>query len=65
MISAVDDSIGQVVSKLKEYGMFNNTLIIWSSDNGGPADHANNYPLRGAKGADFQVPVPVLDCCFA
>eukprot|EP00750_Incisomonas_marina_P013361 INCI17299.4.p1 GENE.INCI17299.4~~INCI17299.4.p1 ORF type:complete len:340 (-),score=48.02 INCI17299.4:388-1407(-) len=62
MISAVDDSIGQVVSKLKEYGMFNNTLIIWSSDNGGPADHANNYPLRGAKGADFQGGVRV--CAF-
>jgi hypothetical protein len=30
-------------------------LIIFSSDNGGPDDHANNYPLRGSKGNDFQV----------
>ncbi len=28
-----------------------NTLMIFSSDNGGPADHANNWPLRGSKGS--------------
>eukprot|EP00729_Bicosta_minor_P012106 gene12106-16616_t len=34
--------------------MYNNTLIIFSSDNGGPADHANNYPFRGSKGSFFE-----------
>ena len=29
-------------------------LVIFSSDNGGPADHANNWPLRGSKGSDFE-----------
>jgi len=54
MISAVDMSIGTIVDRLHAYDMYNNTLIIFSSDNGGPPDHANNYPLRGAKGDDFQ-----------
>jgi len=30
------------------------TRSPFSSDNGGPADHANNWPLRGSKGTDFE-----------
>lgn len=54
MISAVDASIGLITQALKDYGLFNDALIIFSSDNGGPHDHANNYPLRASKGSDFQ-----------
>jgi arylsulfatase A-like enzyme len=46
MIAAVDDSIGEIVQALKLKQLWENTLIIFSSDNGGPADHANNWPLR-------------------
>ena len=28
--------------------------IFWAVFQGGPADHANNYPFRGAKGSDFE-----------
>ncbi|RLD61612.1 MAG: N-acetylgalactosamine-6-sulfatase [Bacteroidetes bacterium] len=34
MISYLDDQVGQIVSKLKELGIYENTLIIFSSDNG-------------------------------
>merc|ERR1712086_227843 len=56
MISTVDDSIGRGVTALKAKGseFWNNTLVIFSSDNGGPIDHANNWPLRGGKGSDFE-----------
>ena len=30
-------------------GMLANTVIGYSSDNGGPLDHANNAPFRGGK----------------
>jgi len=54
MISAVDESIGIGVAKLKENGLYENTLIVFTSDNGGPVDHANNFPYRGTKGTDFE-----------
>ena len=54
MMSACDDAIGSVVDELRAQGMYANTLIIFSSDNGGPQDHANNWPLRGSKGSDFE-----------
>ena len=33
-ISSVDDSIGQVFDKLKEMGVYNDTLVIYMGDNG-------------------------------
>ena len=51
MVSALDDSVGNVTRALHERGMLNNTIIVFSTDNGGPAagfdwNHASNYPLR-------------------
>ncbi|EGD73793.1 arylsulfatase [Salpingoeca rosetta] len=54
MVSAVDEAINNVTLALRRAGLFDDTLIIFSSDNGGPHDHANNYPFRGAKTADFE-----------
>ena len=44
----------QVVDALKARNMYNNSVIIFSTDNGGPAagldgNSACNYPLRGMK----------------
>jgi arylsulfatase A-like enzyme len=55
MISAVDSTVGNVTSVLKGTRQWNNTLLVFTSDNGGPAgasvsgESANNYPLRGGK----------------
>jgi len=51
MLSALDDSVGNVTRALHQRGMLNNTIIIFSTDNGGPADgfnfnDASNWPLR-------------------
>ncbi|XP_077862537.1 arylsulfatase I-like [Saccoglossus kowalevskii] len=54
MVSALDESVGNLTKVLKDSGMYNNTIIIFTTDNGGPAagfnnNHASNWPLRGIK----------------
>jgi len=50
MITAMDDAVDVVVKSLKSAGMFNNTIIVFFSDNGGASGKGNNWPLRGHKG---------------
>ena len=62
MVYAVDRGVGQIVEALKETNQYENTLIVFLSDNGGNTDHgANNYPLKGTKGdtweGGFRVPM--------
>ncbi len=46
----LDLEIGKVLNCLKQLGLFENTIIIYISDNGGSTPiYANNYPLRGSK----------------
>eukprot|EP00656_Telonema_subtile_P050320 TRINITY_DN6488_c0_g1_i1.p1 TRINITY_DN6488_c0_g1~~TRINITY_DN6488_c0_g1_i1.p1 ORF type:complete len:320 (-),score=72.22 TRINITY_DN6488_c0_g1_i1:158-1117(-) len=57
MVHALDSGIENVTNALKAKGMYNNTLIVFSSDNGGRQDGefgGNNYPLRGQKFTDFE-----------
>ncbi|XP_063885361.1 arylsulfatase B-like [Scylla paramamosain] len=50
MVTAMDDAIGRVVTALKNTGHYNNSVIIFTTDNGGPTISAgNNWPLRGNK----------------
>jgi len=50
MVTALDAGIGHIVKALKDEGIFNNTIIVFTSDNGGfiPGG-ASNHPLRGNK----------------
>ena len=50
MIMLMDESVGRIADALQQRGMWADTLLVWSSDNGG-AVHlgggANSFPLRG------------------
>src|SRR5207248_2386347 len=47
MVNCVDDQIGRIVAALDKRGLTDNTLIAFSSDNGGPLQlGATNGPLR-------------------
>jgi len=51
MVSAMDDSVGLLVDSLKKADMVDNTIIVFTSDNGAPyGNGGSNYPLRGTKG---------------
>ena len=59
MTNIADTHIGVVVDALKAKGMWDDTLLVVSSDNGGPiyrngAAGANNHPHRGGKKSNFE-----------
>ena len=49
-VEHLDDRIGRVLAVLKEAGLEENTVVVFSADNGGSLPHAqNNDPWRGGK----------------
>jgi arylsulfatase A-like enzyme len=54
MVEAMDLAVGKVLAKLDELGLRENTLVIFTSDNGGLSTSegwpTSNLPLRGGKG---------------
>src|SRR6185312_11050050 len=54
MVEAMDQAVGKVLDKLDELGLAENTLVIFTSDNGGLSTSegwpTSNLPLRGGKG---------------
>ena len=54
MVKYLDDVIGNLTAALKQHGMWDNLLFVTSSDNGGPLETANNYPMKGGKFSDWQ-----------
>jgi len=54
MVHNLDVNVGKIVKELKTLDLFDNTLIVFLSDNGGPVARKNpwtiNAPYRGAKG---------------
>jgi len=53
MLAAVDEAIAQIEESLKKAGMLENTLIVFSSDNGGPPP-GDNTPFRDYKGTIYE-----------
>ena len=55
MVKYLDDTVGKLTAALKKRGMWDNLLLVTTSDNGGPLyTGANNYPLKGSKHSDWQ-----------
>ena len=56
MLRALDEGVGKIVAALEKKGMRENTLFIYSSDNGGvgPNKITSNGPLRDGKGSVYE-----------
>jgi arylsulfatase A-like enzyme len=58
MVEAMDQAVGKVLDKLDELGLAENTVVIFTSDNGGlstsEGSPTSNVPLRGGKGWLFE-----------
>lgn len=64
MIEEIDWSVGEIINELERLGLTENTLILFTSDNG-PASRKNGgsaAPLRGSKGTTWEggVRVPCI-----
>lgn len=63
LIEHMDYGIGKVIEALKENGMYENTLIIFTSDNGGQLKvGANNGDLRAGKQSMYEGGIKVPTC---
>lgn len=66
LLGMMDTALGNMVSLIKSRGWWNDTLVVFSSDNGAPLDVSEaaggNYPLLGGKYANWQggVSVPAI-----
>jgi arylsulfatase A-like enzyme len=66
MVAALDEAVGQIVEAIDKKKMTKDTLLLFSSDNGGvqPDEVASNVPLRGGKATLYEggVRVPAFAC---
>lgn len=70
LVEGYDKSMGDIIGFLKEQGVYDNTIIIFVSDNGGlslhpartNASHTQNLPLKAGKGSLYEggIRVPLL-----
>lgn len=62
MIQSLDENIGKILEKIEKLNLSKNTLIIFTSDNGGIKAISNQYPLRAGKGSYYEggIKVPMI-----
>jgi len=54
MIENVDTALGKIMKALEDAGVADNTLVIFTSDNGGLVPITRNTPLRAGKGYPYE-----------
>ncbi|WP_417391854.1 sulfatase [Gimesia sp.] len=61
-IETLDAYVGQVLAALDQQGLRDSTLVVFTSDNGGTPEYADNAPLRGSKWNLYEagIRVPLL-----
>lgn len=65
LVEHMDAGIGRVLDTLEETGQLSNTLVVYTSDNGGQLDvGATNGPLRGSKGQMYEGGIRVPACAM-
>jgi len=57
-VNLLDNIVGEVMDSLRAANLWDNTLVVFQSDNGGhvqtDSGAGNNWPLRGGKETDFE-----------
>ena len=61
MVESLDENVGRVLDKLDELGLSDNTIVVFTSDNGGYINEwrdqgpvTDNWPLRSGKGSSYE-----------
>ncbi|MBT5170494.1 MAG: sulfatase [Opitutales bacterium] len=54
MVQSLDESVGRVVSALEAQGLDKDTVIVFTSDNGGVNARGNNGPFRDGKATPYE-----------
>lgn len=49
MVHHMDENVGRLLQRLDELGLKENTVVVFTSDNGGKGSVTSNRPLKGAK----------------
>jgi len=62
MLYHLDVSIGRLLDQLEALGLSENTVVIFTSDNGGLANLTNNHPYRSGKATLYEggIRVPLI-----
>jgi arylsulfatase A-like enzyme len=62
MLNSIDDGVGLIMEKLRSLGLDGDTIVIFSSDNGGETKVTSNAPLRGGKSQLYEggIRVPLI-----
>ena len=62
MVESIDDSVGRILQALRDRNIEQNTVVIFTSDNGGFYKATSNAPLRANKGSYYEggIRVPLI-----
>jgi len=62
MVDSVDENVGRLLETLKDVDLFDNTVVLFTSDNGGVFRFTSSAPLRAGKGSFYEggIRVPMI-----
>lgn len=62
MLESIDEGVGMIRATLEDLGLAENTIVIFTSDNGGETNVTSNAPLRGGKSQLYEggIRVPLI-----
>ena len=58
----IDAGVGAIMAKLEEKGMLENTIVVFTGDNGGETNVTSNAPMRSGKSSNYEggIRVPMI-----